>query len=103
MNCQPNITKSEPEPRPVPKPAVATTSTPVLFVDATGHQCRYPLWVDATPSEKRMVCGAPTTEGASWCVGHSKAVFAQNQGSNRRSSSHGARTEDEASAVKAAA
>jgi len=76
MKWKQSITKLKLEPLSVPKPVLATTSARVLFVDAKGRQCRYPLWDDATPAEKRMVCGAPATEGASWCIGHSKAVFA---------------------------
>ena len=103
MNWQQRITNLKAEPRPEPKPVLETASAPVLFVDATGRQCRYPLWHDATPVEKRMVCGAPATEGASWCVGHSKAVFAFDKGPNRRSPAPRPRTDGEASAVKDAA
>lgn len=103
MNQQQRITKVRPEPRPVPKPVLATTSEPVLFVDATGHQCRYPLWDDATPVEERMICGAPVTEGASWCAGHGKAVFASDQGPHRRSPAQGPRPDGGAATVKAAA
>jgi len=103
MKWKQSITRLKPEPLSVPKPVLATTSAPVLFVDAKGCQCRYPLWDDATPAEKRMVCGAPATEGASWCVGHSKAVFAYDPGPDRRGQTHGPRMDGEASAVKAAA
>ena len=103
MKWEQGITKLKPEPLSVPTPVLATTSTPVLFVDAKGRQCRYPLWDDATPAEKRMVCGAPAAEGASWCVGHSKAVFAYDSRPDRRRRAHGPRMDGEASAVKAAA
>jgi hypothetical protein len=103
MKWKQSITRLKPEPLSAPKPVLATTSAPVLFVDAKGRQCRYPLWDDATLAEKRMVCGAPATEGASWCVGHSKAVFANDPGLNRRGQTHGPRLDGQASAVKAAA
>jgi len=103
MKWKQSITRLKPEPLSAPKPVLATTSVPVLFVDAKGCQCRYPLWDDATPAEKRMVCGAPATEGASWCVGHSKAVFAHDLGPDRRSPAHGPRVDGAASPVKAAA
>ncbi len=103
MKWEQRITKLKREPLSVPRPVLATTSVPVLFVAAKGRQCRYPLWDDATPAEKRMVCGAPATEGASWCVGHSKAVFAYDPRPDRRGPAPGPRMDGEASAVTAAA
>jgi len=103
MKWKQSITRLKPEPLSAPKPVLATTSAPVLFVDAKGCQCRYPLWDDATPAEKRMVCGAPATEGASWCVGHSKAVFAYDPGPDRRGQTHGPRMDSKASAMIGAA
>ena len=109
MNWQISNKKSKPEPRPASKPVLATKSAPVLFVDATAHHCRYPLWDDATPVEDRTVCGAPVSDGASWCVGHSELVFANDQGSDRRGPTqtarpaHKSQAGDEAVLVKAAA
>ena len=103
MKWEQRITKLKREPLSMPKPVLATTSVPVLFVDAKGRQCRYPLWDDATPAEKRMVCGAPATEGASWCVGHSKAVFAYDPRPDRRGPAPCPRMDGKASAVMFAA
>lgn len=103
MNWQQNITKLKPEPRPMPKPALATASAPVPFVDATANQCRYPLWDDSTPVEERMVCGAPTTDGASWCAGHCEAVFALDQRPDRQRAALNARANGASPAVKVAA
>jgi hypothetical protein len=99
MKWKQNIMNLKAKPLFAPKPVLAATSAPVLFVDATGRQCRYPLWDDATPAEKQMVCGAPATEGTSWCVGHSKAVFANYPRPDRRGTAHGPQMDGEASAM----
>jgi len=42
---------------------------PIAFVALKADQCRYPLWPDREnlPITSKMVCGAPTVSGTSWC------------------------------------
>jgi hypothetical protein len=43
--------------------------SPIAFIAVQTDQCRYPLWPNAgdPPIAQKMVCGAPTIAGTSWC------------------------------------
>ncbi|HVI27502.1 GcrA family cell cycle regulator [Hansschlegelia sp.] len=64
------------EPAPVP------TDTAVLFLDARGCHCRFPLWGGPVPPiAQAMVCGAPSVGVGSWCAAHLEVVSAKPTGS----------------------
>lgn len=43
--------------------------SPIAFIAVQTDQCRYPLWPNLgdPPIAQKMVCGAPTIAGRSWC------------------------------------
>src|SRR5262245_33428553 len=53
----------------------------VPFIERREGQCAWPLWIDATPVDQRMVCGAPqrvTGAGARcWCSRHCRIGYAR--------------------------
>lgn len=54
------------------------TFASVPFVHARANQCKYPLWSDLSnpPVLQKMVCGAPTISGRSWCESCRAKIYA---------------------------
>jgi hypothetical protein len=55
----------------------------VRFLDATLSNCKFIIG-DRVPIEERMVCGAPTMLGKSWCPKCHKVVFTDRLGQTGR-------------------
>ncbi len=48
----------------------------VPFLEARFDECHTPRWTDATPAPERLVCGAPTISGRSYCAECRKTLIA---------------------------
>jgi Meckel syndrome type 1 protein len=47
----------------------------MLLMRATAFECKFPLWADNTPIDKKRVCGCKVVTGKSWCKTHFDVVF----------------------------
>jgi GcrA cell cycle regulator len=58
------------EAKPLIIPAMPPDSRPIQFPRATMTGCSWPLWIESTPADKRLCCGAPLNAKSGYCQTH---------------------------------